>query len=87
MLRAAARTLRAQALCSTLAEVDAMLVVKRKAGQSIALGSDIRITILSIENRIVRLGIDAAHDVPVRRLDHSADVADAAWPTADTELP
>ena len=44
-----------------------MLVLTRKSGESIVVGSDIRITVLEIQGRQIRLGIDAPMDVSVHR--------------------
>jgi carbon storage regulator len=44
-----------------------MLVLTRKAGQSIFIGDDIEITVLSTTGDKVRLGVEAAKDVPIHR--------------------
>jgi carbon storage regulator len=44
-----------------------MLVLTRKAGESIVIGSQIRITVLEIQGRQIRLGIDAPNEIPVHR--------------------
>lgn len=44
-----------------------MLVLTRKAKQSIMIGSHIEVTILKIENDQVRIGITAPADVSVHR--------------------
>ena len=44
-----------------------MLVLTRKAGESIVIGSHIRVTILELQGRQVRLGIEAPSDVSVHR--------------------
>ena len=44
-----------------------MLVLTRKAGESIVIGSDIRVTVLEIQGRQIRLGIEAPTDVSVHR--------------------
>jgi len=44
-----------------------MLVLTRKSGESIVVGSDIRITVLEIQGRQIRLGIEAPVDVSVHR--------------------
>ena len=44
-----------------------MLVLSRKAGEVITIGSSIRITVLSHERGIVRLGIEAPKSVAVHR--------------------
>ncbi len=44
-----------------------MLILTRKLGESIAIGDQIRISVLGIRGRQVRLGIDAPSDVIVHR--------------------
>jgi carbon storage regulator len=44
-----------------------MLVLTRKSGQSIMIGDDIEVTVLSSNGTKVRLGIQAPADVPVHR--------------------
>ena len=44
-----------------------MLVLTRKAGESIVVGSDIRITVLEVQGRQIRLGIEAPTDISVHR--------------------
>ncbi|MCL2030229.1 MAG: carbon storage regulator CsrA [Oscillospiraceae bacterium] len=44
-----------------------MLVLTRKLGQSITLGDNIRVTVLSMEGDRVSLGIDAPREVRVFR--------------------
>jgi carbon storage regulator len=44
-----------------------MLVLTRKANQSIMIGDDIEISVLSVMGEKVRLGIQAPRDIPVFR--------------------
>jgi len=44
-----------------------MLVLTRKTNQSIMIGDDIEVSILSVAGDKVRIGIDAPRDVPVFR--------------------
>jgi carbon storage regulator len=44
-----------------------MLVLTRHNQESLMIGDDIKITILGIERRNVRIGIEAPKDVPVHR--------------------
>jgi carbon storage regulator len=44
-----------------------MLVLTRKRNQSIMIGDDIEVSVLSIANEKVRLGIQASRDIPVFR--------------------
>ena len=44
-----------------------MLVLTRKAGESIVIGSQVRITVLEMQGRQIRLGIEAPSEIPVHR--------------------
>jgi carbon storage regulator len=44
-----------------------MLVLTRRTRQSIMIGDEIELTVLSVSGEKVRLGIDAPDDVPVFR--------------------
>ena len=44
-----------------------MLILTRKVGQSIMIGNDVTITVLSNKNGQVRVGIDAPKSVEVHR--------------------
>ena len=47
-----------------------MLVLSRRAGESITIGDDIRVTVLKIKNNQIKLGIDAPMDLVIRRNEH-----------------
>ena len=44
-----------------------MLVLSRKIGEVITIGSQVQTTVLSFDRGIVRLGIDAPKSIPVHR--------------------
>jgi len=44
-----------------------MLVLTRKIGESINIGTNIKVTVVSIDGSQVRLGIDAPKDVIIHR--------------------
>jgi carbon storage regulator len=44
-----------------------MLVLTRKANQSIMIGDDVEVSVLSIMGDKVRIGIEAPRDIPVFR--------------------
>ncbi len=44
-----------------------MLILTRRIGESIAIGDDIKVTVLSVNGNQVRVGIAAPRDVPVHR--------------------
>jgi carbon storage regulator len=46
-----------------------MLVLSRKANQSIMIGDDIRILVVGLDRDQVKLGIEAPRDVPVHRFE------------------
>ena len=46
-----------------------MLVLTRKTNQSIMIGDDVEVTVLSADDGKVRLGIQAPSDVPVHRIE------------------
>lgn len=47
-----------------------MMVLRRKVGEAIRIGDDIKITIQEVQNgRIVRFGIEAPAEVAVHRLE------------------
>ena len=46
-----------------------MLVLTRKTNQSIMIGDDIEVTVLSNDGEKVRLGIQAPQAVPVHRIE------------------
>ena len=56
-----------------------MLVLTRKLNQEIAIGDDIRITIVAVGGDQVKVGITAPRSVPVHRMEvyrqHHADAA------------
>jgi len=44
-----------------------MLVLTRRAGESLMVGTDITVTVISIDANQVRIGIAAPKEVPVHR--------------------
>jgi carbon storage regulator len=47
--------------------MNAMLVLTRKPGEKINIGSGITITVVEVKGNKIRLGIDAPEDVPIYR--------------------
>ena len=54
-----------------------MLVLARKAEESIQLGEDIIVKVISIDKGVVKLGIDAPKDVNIIRSELLEDVKDS----------
>lgn len=44
-----------------------MLVLTRKTGESIVIGNHVRVTVLEMQGRQIRLGIEAPSEIPVHR--------------------
>lgn len=44
-----------------------MLVLSRKIGEVITIGSSVKVTVLSFDRGVVRLGIEAPKSIPVHR--------------------
>ncbi|SNZ05147.1 carbon storage regulator, CsrA [Terribacillus aidingensis] len=44
-----------------------MLVLTRKVGESVKIGNDIELTILSIDGEQIKLGIDAPKEITIHR--------------------
>ncbi len=47
--------------------VHQVLILTRKLGETIAIGHDIKVTLLTINGNQARIGIEAPRDVPVHR--------------------
>lgn len=54
-----------------------MLVLARKEDESIVIGDNIKIKIISIEKGIVKLGIEAPKDITIMRSELLEDVKDS----------
>lgn len=44
-----------------------MLILTRRAGETLMIGNDVTITVLGVKGNQVRIGIDAPKDVAVHR--------------------
>jgi carbon storage regulator len=64
-----------------------MLVLSRRAGESVVLGGDITITVLEVRGDVVRVGIDAPRSLKVHRAELLAQLEEenqkAASPSED----
>lgn len=52
-----------------------MLVLSRRAGESVVVGDDVTITILEVRGDVVRVGISAPRSVAVHRAELLAELA------------
>ncbi len=58
-----------------------MLILQRRPGESLKIGQDIEVSVVSVEGGRVRLAISAPQDVPIlrsERLDATAATRDSA---------
>lgn len=46
-----------------------MLILTRKLGESIAIGDEVRVTLIEVQGRQVKIGVSAPKDVPIHRLE------------------
>ena len=64
-----------------------MLVLSRRAGESVVLGEDITVTVLEVRGDVVRVGIDAPRSLKVHRAELIAELEEsnrqAASPSDD----
>lgn len=60
-----------------------MLVLARNVEEKIRIGTDILIHVLSIKNGVVRLGITAPVDIPIKRIELDKEGAEIPVPKRD----
>jgi len=63
-----------------------MLVLSRKDGQSIHIGSDIVVKVSQVSGSRVKLAIDAPKEVPIRRSEIDQQAAASDTETVEIEL-
>ncbi len=63
-----------------------MLVLSRKIGEVITIGTSVKITVLSFDRGIVRLGIEAPKSIPVHRKEVYDRIIELNQQAAKTEL-
>ena len=51
-----------------------MLVIKRKSGESVVIGDDIEVTVVSVDKNSVRLAVQAPRALPVYRRELWEDI-------------
>lgn len=68
-----------------------MLILTRRAGETVMIGSDVTITVLGVKGNQVRIGINAPKDVAVhreeifQRIQSEKEAGTGETPEADTE--
>lgn len=62
-----------------------MLVLTRKSNQSIMIGDDIEISVLSVAGDKVRIGITAPREISVHRTEIYESLGEAKEPEATSE--
>ncbi|RLA55502.1 MAG: carbon storage regulator [Gammaproteobacteria bacterium] len=60
-----------------------MLILTRRAGESLMVGDDIIVTVLSVKGNQVRIGIDAPRDVAVHREEIYNRIQDSSEPAPE----
>jgi len=60
-----------------------MLVLTRKSNQSIMIGDDIEVSVLSVMGEKVRIGIQAPRDIPVFRKEVYLEIQQERMEAAD----
>ena len=63
-----------------------MLVLSRRLGESVIIGSNIRVTVVDVRGDQIRLGIDAPRSISVHREEVFRQVQDANAAAAATDL-
>ena len=64
-----------------------MLVLSRKTGESVMIGDDIEVTLVSTEGSKVRIGIQAPPEVPVHRKEIYLEILASAQDPRELEGP
>lgn len=64
-----------------------MLVLARKRGESVVIGSNITVTILEVRGDRVKLGFEAPGEVPIHRLEVQQSVESESATNAGRSLP
>ena len=64
-----------------------MLVLTRKSNQSIMIGNEIEVSVLSIMGEKVRIGIQAPRDIPVFRKEVYLEIQDEQLPGESGPVP
>ena len=63
-----------------------MLVLSRKPGEVIMIGNSVKITVISYDRGVVRLGIEAPKSIPVHRKEIHDKIVDSNRNSLNTEF-
>lgn len=63
-----------------------MLVLSRKIGEVVTVGTSVKITVLGFDRGVVRLGIDAPKSIPVHRKEVYDKIIEMNKQAAKTEI-
>lgn len=63
-----------------------MLVLSRKIGEVVTVGTSVKLTVLSYERGVVRLGIEAPKSIPIHRKEVYDKIIEINRQAARTEL-
>ncbi|SDC11857.1 carbon storage regulator [Terribacillus halophilus] len=63
-----------------------MLVLTRKVGESLQIGDDIELKVLSIDGEQIKLGIDAPRDIAIHRKEVYLAIEQENSTAADTSV-
>jgi carbon storage regulator len=63
-----------------------MLVLSRKVGEVITVGSSVKITVLGFDRGVIRLGIEAPKSIPIHRKEVYDKIIEMNQQAAKTEL-
>lgn len=63
-----------------------MLVLSRKIGEVITIGSNVRITVLSFDRGVIRLGIEAPKEIAVHRKEVYDKIIDLNIQSSQTDV-
>lgn len=60
-----------------------MLILARKAGESIRIGDDVKVTVIRVRRNEIRLGFEAPHDVKIRTPEQDGEAGPESGGGAD----
>lgn len=62
-----------------------MLILTRRVNETVMIGDDVTVTVLSINNNQVRLGVNAPRHVPVHREEIYEKIRQQSQPASGTD--